>query len=65
MRLLWIRGGNDRVLAMALGTSLPGVVERATVVLNNGVFADIGLSERECEQLFRLLRKVRGRSPNY
>ena len=41
------------------------VVERATAVLNREVFADIGLSERECEQLFRLLRKIRARSPNY
>ena len=41
------------------------VVERATVVLNDEVFADIGLSDRECEQLFRLLRKIRARSPKY
>ena len=41
------------------------IVEKATVVLNREVFADIGLSERECEQLFRLLRKIRGRSANY
>jgi DNA-binding MarR family transcriptional regulator len=34
-------------------------VERATEVLNGEVFADIGLSEREVEQLYRLLDKVR------
>jgi len=41
------------------------VVEKATAVLNREVFADIGLSERECEQLFRLLRKIRTRSGTY
>jgi DNA-binding MarR family transcriptional regulator len=41
------------------------VVERATDVLNREVFEDIGLSERECEQLFKLLRKIRARSDNY
>ena len=40
-------------------------VERATDVLNREVFADIGLSDRECEQLFRLLRKIRARTGNY
>ncbi len=34
-------------------------VERATEVLNDEVFADIGLSEREVAQLYRLLEKVR------
>ncbi len=34
-------------------------VERATQVLNDEVFADIGLSEREVAQLYRLLEKVR------
>jgi DNA-binding MarR family transcriptional regulator len=34
-------------------------VERATEVLNDEVFADIGLSEREVAQLYRLLDKVR------
>jgi DNA-binding MarR family transcriptional regulator len=35
------------------------VVEDATRVLNDDVFADIGLGEREAAQLFRLLEKVR------
>jgi DNA-binding MarR family transcriptional regulator len=35
-------------------------VERATVVLNDEVFADVGgLSERDVAQLYRLLEKVR------
>jgi DNA-binding MarR family transcriptional regulator len=34
-------------------------VERATEVLNDEVFAQIGLSEREVAQLYRLLEKVR------
>ena len=34
-------------------------VERATEVLNEQVFADIGLSDREVAQLYRLLEKVR------
>ena len=34
-------------------------VERATQVLNDEVFADIGLSGREVAQLYRLLEKVR------
>ena len=41
------------------------VVERATAVLNREVFADIGLSEKECEQLFRLLHKIRARTDKY
>jgi hypothetical protein len=35
------------------------VVERATEVLNDEVFADIGLSDREVAQLYRLLEKAR------
>ena len=35
------------------------VVERATKVLNDEVFADVGLSERETSQLYRLLEKLR------
>ena len=35
------------------------VVERATKVLNDEVFADIGLSDRETSQLSRLLEKLR------
>ena len=34
-------------------------VERATEVLNEQVFADLGLSDREVAQLYRLLEKVR------
>ena len=34
-------------------------VERATKVLNDEVFADIGLSERQITLLYRLLEKVR------
>jgi len=34
-------------------------VERATEVLNEQVFTDIGLSDREVAQLYRLLEKVR------
>lgn len=33
-------------------------VEQATAVLNDEVFADIGLSERETAQLYRLLGKI-------
>ena len=35
------------------------VAERATAELNASVFSDLGLSARECADLFRLLRKVR------
>jgi DNA-binding MarR family transcriptional regulator len=35
------------------------VVERATKVLNDEVFAVIGLSERESDQLYKLLEKLR------
>ena len=35
------------------------VVERATKVLNDEVFTDIGLSPRETAQLYRLLEKLR------
>ena len=35
------------------------VVERATEVLNEQVFADIGLNHREVAQLYRLLEKAR------
>jgi DNA-binding MarR family transcriptional regulator len=34
-------------------------VENATTVLNDEIFTDIGLSERETAQLYRLLEKVR------
>jgi len=34
-------------------------VERATEVLNDEVFAEVGLSEREVAQIYRLLEKVR------
>ena len=34
-------------------------VERATQVLNDKVFADLGLTDRELSQLYRLLEKVR------
>lgn len=37
------------------------VVERATTVLNDGVFGDVGLTEREAETLLRLIGKVRAR----
>jgi DNA-binding MarR family transcriptional regulator len=36
------------------------VVERATLILNDEVFSDVGgLSERDVAHLFRLLEKVR------
>jgi DNA-binding MarR family transcriptional regulator len=41
------------------------IVERATTALNREVFADIGLSDREADQLFRLLRKIRATTGNY
>jgi hypothetical protein len=34
-------------------------VERATAVLNNEVFVDLGMSGKEVEVLYRLLEKVR------
>jgi DNA-binding MarR family transcriptional regulator len=37
------------------------VVERATKVLNDEVFAAIGLTERESSQLYKLLEKLRNR----
>jgi DNA-binding MarR family transcriptional regulator len=37
------------------------VVERATKVLNDEVFAVIGLTERESSQLYKLLEKLRNR----
>jgi DNA-binding MarR family transcriptional regulator len=41
------------------------VAERATGVLNDEVFRDIGLGEREVAQLFRLLEKVRRSAGGY
>ena len=35
------------------------VAEQATARLNDEVFADLGLSDRELDQLFELLRKIR------
>ena len=35
------------------------IVERATLVLNDEVFVDLGLSAKEVEALYRLLEKVR------
>jgi DNA-binding MarR family transcriptional regulator len=37
------------------------IVERATKVLNDEVFAAIGLTERESSQLYKLLEKLRNR----
>jgi DNA-binding MarR family transcriptional regulator len=37
------------------------IVERATKVLNDEVFAVIGLTERESSQLYKLLEKLRNR----
>lgn len=56
---------DGRTTLAAITPSGRRVVERATVVLNDEVFADIGLSGKECEQLFRLLRRIRTRSGNY
>jgi DNA-binding MarR family transcriptional regulator len=56
---------DGRTTLAAITASGRRVVERATTTVNREVFADIGLSERECEQLFRLLRKIRARSSNY
>jgi DNA-binding MarR family transcriptional regulator len=41
------------------------IVERATLVLNDEVFGDIGLADREVSQLFRLLEKVRRSAGGY
>jgi DNA-binding MarR family transcriptional regulator len=56
---------DGRTTLAAITSAGRRVVERATEALNRSVFTDIGLSDRECEQLFRLLRKIRARSSNY
>jgi DNA-binding MarR family transcriptional regulator len=50
---------DGRTTLAAITRSGRRVVERATLVLNDEVFADIGLNEREHSQLYRLLEKVR------
>lgn len=51
---------SDRRTTLAVITEAGrDVVERATEVLNDEVFADIGLSDREVAQLYRLLEKAR------
>ena len=57
-----IRGGGEaarRALARLITATGRDAVERATKVLNDAVFADIGLSERDAAQLYRLLEKLR------
>jgi len=51
----------DRRMTLAVITT-PGrrVVERATIVLNDEVFSDLGLSPEDADALYGLLRKVRG-----
>lgn len=50
---------DGRTTLAVLTTSGRRVVESATEVLNEEVFADIGLELREVEHLLRLLAKVR------
>jgi DNA-binding MarR family transcriptional regulator len=51
----------DRRMTLAVITPAGRrVVERATVVLNDEIFSDLGLSPEDSDLLYRLLRKVRG-----
>lgn len=50
---------DGRTTLAVITTEGRAVVERATTVLNEHVFGDIGLGEREVAQLYRLLEKVR------
>jgi DNA-binding MarR family transcriptional regulator len=51
---------DGRTTLATLTDSGRDVVERATKVLNDTVFAGVGLSRRETETFLRLLTKVRG-----
>jgi DNA-binding MarR family transcriptional regulator len=49
-----------RMILAVITTQGRRVVERATIVLNDEVFSDLGLSPEDADALYGLLRKVRG-----
>jgi DNA-binding MarR family transcriptional regulator len=52
---------SDRRMTLAVITTQGRrVVERATTMLNDEVFSDLGLAAADADELFRLLGKVRG-----